>query len=188
MGVSHIASDTTWPHGAPIHEGVPATLYRLSDSLGRAWVVPGAREVPSSEVLAALADPSFDPSAEVILESASVSGGETRTGGPGPHFVALRDAPNRVTIRAILDRPGYLVVADTWYPGWQTTVNGQPAGLLRANYAFRAVWLEAGEHVVEMLYRPASVLWGGLVSVAVLLGLILVVASLSIGAHRRRTQ
>jgi uncharacterized membrane protein YfhO len=80
----------------------------------------------------------------------------------------LQDAANRVTIRAVLDAPGYLVLADTWYPGWRATVDGEPAEILRANYAFRAVWLEAGEHVVEMVYRPLSVIGGGAVSLAAL--------------------
>jgi len=80
----------------------------------------------------------------------------------------LQDAPNRVTIRAALDAPGYLVLSDTWYPGWRATVNGEPADILRANYAFRAVWLEAGERVVEMTYHPASALAGGAVSLAAL--------------------
>jgi hypothetical protein len=36
-----------------------------------------------------------------------------------------------------------------------------------------------------MLYRPASVRWGGLISVITLSGLILGLASLSIDGHRR---
>ena len=80
----------------------------------------------------------------------------------------MQDTPNRVTIRAILDAPGYLVVADTWYPGWRATVDDVPTELLRANHAFRAVRLEAGEHQVEMVYRPVSVLAGGAISLATL--------------------
>ncbi|MEA3339483.1 MAG: YfhO family protein [Chloroflexota bacterium] len=80
----------------------------------------------------------------------------------------MQDAPNRVTIRAALDAPGYLVLADTYYPGWRAMVDGDPADILRANYSFRAVWLEAGEHVVEMTYRPTSALAGGAISLAAL--------------------
>jgi uncharacterized membrane protein YfhO len=76
-----------------------------------------------------------------------------------------------------LDAPGYLVLADTWYPGWRATVDGAPTEVLRANHAFRAVRLEAGEHVVDMVYRPTSVLVGGAVSLAAL-ALLLVAASL----------
>ncbi len=83
-------------------------------------------------------------------------------------ILALQDAPNRVTIHAVLDTPGYLVLADTWYPGWQATVDGEPAEVLQANYAFQAVYLEAGEHTVKMDYQPTSVLVGDAVSLTTL--------------------
>ena len=79
----------------------------------------------------------------------------------------MQDAPNRVTIHAVLDTPGYLVLADTWYPGWQATVDGEPAEVLQAHYAFRAVYLEAGEYTVKMDYQPTSVHIGGVISLAV---------------------
>jgi uncharacterized membrane protein YfhO len=80
----------------------------------------------------------------------------------------LRDGPNCVTIRAALDAPGYLVLADTWYPGWQAMIDTEPAALMRANHAFRAVQLEEGEHEIEMAYRPRSVLVGGITTLTVL--------------------
>ncbi len=43
-----------------------------------------------------------------------------------------------------------------WYPGWRATVDGAPAPLLRANYAFRAVRLEPGQHQVHLTFAPRS--------------------------------
>jgi len=51
------------------------------------------------------------------------------------------------------DAPAYLVFAETWYPGWSATVNGAPAPLLRANLAFQAVGVPAGESEVVFCYR-----------------------------------
>lgn len=173
MGVTHVVSDRPWSEGKAIYTSGPATLYRLPDGLGRAWIVPAARYVPPGEMLIALTDPAFDPTAEVLLENPPRHSSFAHS--PIRHSLTLQDTPNRVTIRAALDAPGYLVLADTWYPGWRATVDGRPANLLRANYAFRAIWLEAGEHVVEMTYRPASALVGGTVS---LMALVLLVAGL----------
>jgi hypothetical protein len=161
MGATHVMSDRSWPGGEPIYTTGDATLYRMPDAPGRAWVVPAARRVPPDEMLAALADPSFDPTTEVLLET-SVSHPQSPVSDL--QSLSLHDAPNRVTIRAALDAPGYLVLADTWYPGWRATVDGDSVDLLRANYGFRAVWLDAGEHTVEMVYRPSSVLVGGVLS------------------------
>ncbi|NIR58187.1 MAG: YfhO family protein, partial [Gammaproteobacteria bacterium] len=33
---------------------------------------------------------------------------------------------------------GFLIVSDTWLPGWSATLDGQPVPLIRADYAFRA--------------------------------------------------
>ena len=64
--------------------------------------------------------------------------------------------PEQIELDVTLDAPGVLVLADTWYPGWQATVDGVPAALLRANYLFRAVLLPAGQHRVQFDYRPAD--------------------------------
>jgi hypothetical protein len=165
MGATHVVSDRPWPGGELVHEGGSAALYRLPDSLGRAWIVPSARRVPSDDMLAALAHPAFDPAAEVLLEVEPLPAQGAASGTRDSRVLGLQDGTNRVTVRVALDTPGYLVLADTWYSGWQATVDGERAELLRANYAFRAVPLGEGEHVVVMAYRPVSVRVGAAVSV-----------------------
>ena len=59
-----------------------------------------------------------------------------------------------------LSVPGVLVTADPWYPGWTVEVDGEEARLLRANYAQRAVALEAGEHTLEFRYAADSYVRG----------------------------
>ena len=52
--------------------------------------------------------------------------------------------------------PALLVVAMTYYPGWEATVDGTPTRILRADYAFLAVPLPAGATSVVLAYRPAT--------------------------------
>jgi hypothetical protein len=164
MGVTHIASDRPWPSGEPSYSSGPVTFYRLPDPLGRAWIVTQARRVAAESMLETLTDPTFDPGTEVLLEVEPRLGSHSQRPADASRILFLRDSPNGVTIRGSLEAPGYLVLADTWYPGWDATVDGERAELLQVNHAFRAVQLEAGKHVVEMVYRPASVLIGGLIS------------------------
>ncbi|MFN3690298.1 MAG: YfhO family protein, partial [Fimbriimonadales bacterium] len=72
----------------------------------------------------------------------------------------------RVKLRVVnpASQPAWLLITDTWYPGWQATVNGESAPLLRANGAFRAVPIPTGEATVEMRYRPRSFQLGALLS------------------------
>jgi hypothetical protein len=194
MGATHIISDRLWVNGEPVQDMKTASgeelepvvrSYRLPAALGRAWIVPAARTVSSDEALAALVDPTFNPTAEVLLESSSGDQQPPLSTHSSPtsteYRIALHDAPNGVTIDVYVDTPGYLVVADTWYPGWQAKVNGEPVDILRANYGFRAVWLGAGEHMVEMAYRPATV------SVGVVISLISL-TSLAVGMLVKRRQ
>jgi hypothetical protein len=64
--------------------------------------------------------------------------------------------PDRVTLDVELSTPGWVVLADTYYPGWTAEVDGAPTPIHPANLAFRAVGVAAGSHRVELQYRPAS--------------------------------
>jgi hypothetical protein len=72
----------------------------------------------------------------------------------------VEDLPERVVVEADLQTPGYLVLADTFDPGWTATDNGRPVPIRPAYVAFRAVYLAAGHHRVVFTYRPAGFLLG----------------------------
>ncbi|HEX4458631.1 MAG TPA: YfhO family protein, partial [Polyangia bacterium] len=67
----------------------------------------------------------------------------------------VADTPERLRLRCRSDRMSFAVVADSWFPGWTARVDGQRAPIVRANLAMRAVPLPAGEHEVTLVYRPA---------------------------------
>ena len=132
-------------------------------------------------MLARLAEAAFEPSQEVVLlaDDLAAAGQQTQAAAlAGPMEGVARIVeyqPERVVVEATLDAPGALVLADTWYPGWQARIDGQPAPVLRANYLFRAVLLPAGQHVVQFEFRPASLRLGAGVSLAAALLLLAVV-------------
>jgi hypothetical protein len=147
-----------------VHSG-DVKIYENLDVLPRAFVVHQARAVPDDEgVIAAMQERSFAPDEEVILISEGSALSSDGANG-GDRVRIARYEPERVTIEALLSSPGYLVLTDTYYPGWRVVVNGQPADILRADLYFRAVHLPEGEHVVEFIYDPLTFKLGSLVSV-----------------------
>jgi hypothetical protein len=86
----------------------------------------------------------------------------------------VTDLPERVIVETESWADSYLVLADTFDPGWSATVDGKPAPIRPAYVAFRAVALPPGPHAVVFTYRPAGFGLGlGLSSGGVALALLL---------------
>jgi hypothetical protein len=81
-----------------------------------------------------------------------------------PQIDTLKSAPNFSRFVVSNDCDGYLVFSEPFYPGWHIYVDGNPTSMLRANYAFSAIFLQAGQHEVKRVYRPASLILGMLCS------------------------
>ena len=48
------------------------------------------------------------------------------------------------------------VISQTDYPAWKALVDGRPAILWRANHAFQAVEVPAGQHQIVLVYRDRA--------------------------------
>ncbi len=143
----------------------------------RAWLVGQVRQVTDAEALTILADPGFDPFTEVLLAEAAPeasgiaqvadSKGQVWRANPGAVQVEYR--PERISVQAALSAPGWLVMGEWSYPGWQVFIDGRRQTVYRADYALRAVPLAAGTHQVVFRYRPATFCLGSVVSAFALL-------------------
>ena len=86
---------------------------------------------------------------------------------PGETVSVHYPSPQRVEIEARLEKPGLVILADVFYPGWKLQIDGREATLVRVNGMMRAV--EAGFHRLVQTYEPASFRAGLAVSAATLL-------------------
>ena len=144
-----------WEKYAPVFDVDPAlNVYLNQNALPRALVVHHAIAAPNHEgAFAATQSPDFDPVTTVVVEGGQALD-ETPSSPATIGFEAY--SPNEIRLRVNTPADAYLVLSEVWYPGWRATVDGEPAPVLRANYAFRAVRLEPGEHQVHMTYAPRS--------------------------------
>lgn len=88
---------------------------------------------------------------------ASVNGPD---GGGEGEVKVLLDGPNRIALEVNGTHSGWVLIRDSWFPGWKVKLDGQDSILYPADYLFRAVIVPAGHHQIELEYRPASFLAG----------------------------
>ena len=85
----------------------------------------------------------------------------------------VSERPDRLTLEVQASADGWVLVSDTWYPGWQAHLDGQSVGLYRGNYLFRAVPVPAGKHLIDISYTPVEFYLGVLFSILGLLALMI---------------
>jgi hypothetical protein len=88
---------------------------------------------------------------------------------PNAQVTFIKNTPNEVILDVKTASPGLLLLNDSYYPGWNATVDDKPVEIIRANVAFRAIWISEGEHRVIYSYSPP------LLGISVLFGLLGVV-------------
>lgn len=134
-------------------EILPNRIYLLSDALPRVYLVPDMQVLAEEAVLNTYYAESFDPLKKVLLS-------QPVEFQPSNHFQAQVEQvayrPNHVSIKTRQEGNGFLVLNDTYFPGWTVTVDGKEETILKANHFYRAVQLGPGEHTLEFDYFPAG--------------------------------
>ena len=162
-----------------------AAMWDNHDVMPRAFVACTAENVNADQALAILSSPEFDPYRTVLLSDASPSDLITNAAGTPSSVVNITDyQSDRVAIQVQTDCAGYLLLADSWYPGWVAFLDRRPLPVWRADHIFRAVRVPPGEHLIEFEYHPQSFavgVWVSGLSGALVLGIGLIWQHL----HRR---
>jgi hypothetical protein len=151
-------------------------IYQNARALPRAWLAPEARVLDDRAMLevirtGVLPDGSkWDPLHTALIEAAPAN--PLSTTAPDGRAEITAYEPNRVSLVTHSVGNSMLVLSENDYPGWRAYIDGQPAEVLRVNYALRGVVIPAGQHQVSFAYRPWSVMGGLLVSLLTATGLI----------------
>jgi len=180
-GVSQVFGETPvdgWQGEAPV--------FIAPEPAQSAWLVPSAEwHADDAAVQAVLRDPAWDPFERVILFGDEPAQSESAASLRGAEITTLDSAPDRVTYRVRTGGPAYLVVATTWYPGWEATLDGEPVPLYRANLAFQAVAVPEGGGDITLRYTLNHSSLGIGLTGAGLLTAILLIGLGSLGPLRR---
>ncbi len=127
----------------------------------RARVVHAAIGAPNEpSVIAAVMNPATDLQRTVVLQGAAP---QLETCDVGSVEIK-RYRPTHVLMRADVACRSMVILADAWFPGWKAYVDNKPAQIYAAYNVVRGVVVDAGQHEVTLVYRPASVYMGALLA------------------------
>ncbi|MFH1548993.1 MAG: hypothetical protein ABIH04_00380 [Planctomycetota bacterium] len=98
--------------------------------------------------------------------------------------------PNRIVVEMELDKPGFLVLSEVWYPGWkaQDTVGGATRSkkVYKTNVLLRGVFLEEGKHKVEFYFDSESFRTGRTITFIALPALLVLLLVVGVKAFRKQ--
>jgi hypothetical protein len=129
----------------------------------RAWMVPTAvrvKNIDEAEQLMKVGG--WNPYQTALIEADPEVNlpTVTRAGTAG----ITQETTQELTIAVDAPEGGILVVADTYFPGWEAEIDETSTRIYRANMAFRAVVVSPGTHTVRMIYKPRSFAIGSAIS------------------------
>jgi len=169
LGVRYVMTEGEIPNEdyTLVYEG-EVRIYENDDVLPRAFALPTAELVAEADLPARLR--SFDPRRSILLSPDDSQRPDLSL--PPPSDWPLQPAAvvsytaNQVVVEVEMPGPGWLLLADSYFPGWKayrrqpSASNPQPAEteleIVRADGNFRAVYLPAGTQQVRFKYTPMS--------------------------------
>jgi len=163
----------------------PTWLYHDPEALPRAFFARKARPADEPTALELLASGEVDPRELALVSGVSELPTDkeppVRRGPPGL-LRAIEIGSQKLRLEVEMLGPGWLVVADLYYPGWRAEVNAKPERIYRTNFLLRGLPLTEGKHIVTMTYQPVPFRIGLWAMIAA------IIAAAGAGVIRRRRQ
>ena len=124
-------------------------------ALGNAWFVDEVQYVSNAnEEIEAIHG--LDPSQVAIVDRKFESVVKSLPSDSTASIELVAYEPNYLKYEVNSEKGGTVVFSEIYYPGWQSTVDGQEVPHGRADYILRAMNVPAGKHVVEFKFDPKS--------------------------------
>ncbi|RLC77759.1 MAG: hypothetical protein DRJ03_16290 [Chloroflexi bacterium] len=146
-------------------------VYENLGAMPRAYTLPLLAALETDDLAGLVQE--YDPRNYVILDSGAypLDSYITQPGAATAQNVT-RYTINEVQVDAQIDEPGWLILADSYFPGWKAFVRPQGSGedaeeqveIYRVNGNFRGTLLKPGVWSVRFKYSPDSVKIGAFVS------------------------
>lgn len=149
------------------------SAYRIlqnSNAYPRAFLVGKYTiQTNSQKILNTMFGKNFDLRSDVVLEQ------QLKTPISNDHSAKAtiqNYQTNQIKLTTQANANMLLFLSDPFYPGWNASIDGKQVPILRADFAFRAIAVPAGNHLITFSYQPLSFylgLWGSGIGLGALL-------------------
>ncbi len=180
LGVRYVLAEAITPIAHPsfrlVYDDGATLIYENTRVMPRAFVMPLESTVYAQSFTEAIQR--YDPRRYVIL-LAEQGGGEPKPAHPRPATITVRKH-NELWVDADITAPSWLVIADSYFPGWRAFVRPRggsnaderemPVSLVNGNFRGLRFDTPAGAVTVRLRYSPDSFRFGAFASFLALIG------------------
>lgn len=152
---------------APVLEQRGVAVVENRRALPRAWLVSEVRSASAKQALRTIRGETreaFDPRKTALVELGEAPLPKIGKLSPGDTAKVLAAADGKIVVDTHAARPGFLVVSETYFPGWVATVDGAEVPIYQTDYLLLGVAIPPGAHRVEMRYRAPRATLGLMIS------------------------
>lgn len=102
----------------------------------------------------------------VILEDMPTSADRPPYALPVNYSIDIKTyKPGTIVFSADINTSGFLVIGNSYNKWWTARIDGHEEKILRANYIMQALPVKAGQHKIELVYKPYLMIAGVYISV-----------------------
>jgi len=167
-------------------------LYKVKDPLPFIQIPTNVQIVEDNQTFDAISSDKFNPQTDLILSDKQI---DKNTNIQAPQINSDNQATTytktaqQIEINLKSESPEYLLIRQTFYPGWQASIDDQNTEILRANHAFQAIYIKnPGAHKIKLQYIPKSFQNGLLISeIGLSIYIALLVTTIFIGYKTKKS-
>ncbi|KPL04074.1 MAG: hypothetical protein AMJ90_02140 [candidate division Zixibacteria bacterium SM23_73_2] len=156
LNAKYILSRTEldYPKFEKVSQGDGVVIHKNKGYLPKVRIVHQYEVIgDQKKILERIKEPDFDYKNSVILEEdPHLDLGQEDTLSVTEWGEMVQDKINIMSVKVKLQAPGIVVLSDNFYPAWKAYVDGKEKKIFRANYVFRALALEDGEHMIRFVF------------------------------------
>lgn len=154
------------------YEGIasgPAYVYRNLRFLPRAFFVSDVISAPDERAVVGAVEQVDVRKTAVITAPAA---GGASAGSPDDKVAIFKSSAGELALTARNAERRFLVLSEVWHPGWSAHVDGRSTSLTRTDIALLGLWLEPGDHQVEIRFWPPGLTLGLVVTGLTIVGVL----------------